>query len=158
MSSLATQFQRRYQNLKLINGIFVPTFNENDGIYARVMAWFFSNKFWLSSLAVFEKFLFFLIFFAVQAVLHKSERNASDKPRDAFTFHVTETYNTQWSKLNWLQNQASPGSFSMLYDDSKLHKETKWCEKLGSTVQSPRTVRLIQNFQNLWSNYDKIDF
>ncbi|XP_014661763.1 PREDICTED: phytanoyl-CoA dioxygenase domain-containing protein 1-like [Priapulus caudatus] len=37
------------------------------------------------------------------AVAHKSEKNLSNKPRQIYTFHVAESENTTWSKLNWLQ-------------------------------------------------------
>lgn len=36
-------------------------------------------------------------------VIHKSEKNLSDKPRPAYTFHIIENYNTVYSKENWLQ-------------------------------------------------------
>jgi len=53
-----------------------------------------------------------------KAVIHQSEKNTSEKPRDAFTFHVNENFESDWSKLNWLQHTGSPASFSVVYDDS----------------------------------------
>ena len=55
-----------------------------------------------------------------KAVLHKSEKNTSEYPRDAFTFHVVETHKSDWSKLNWLQPTGSPASFSLIYDGSNI--------------------------------------
>ena len=52
-----------------------------------------------------------------KAVIHKSERNLSEKPRDAFTFHVIETFNSDWSKLCWLQPTGSDASFPLVYND-----------------------------------------
>lgn len=49
-------------------------------------------------------------------VIHKSEANKSDKPRNAYTFHVVETKNTAWSPDNWLQ-QTNDYTFPILYDD-----------------------------------------
>ncbi len=39
------------------------------------------------------------------SVLHKSEKNTSDKPRLAYTFHVVDFKNggAKWSPKNWLQ-------------------------------------------------------
>ena len=53
-----------------------------------------------------------------KAVIHKSEQNTSEKPRDAFTFHVNENYNADWSKLNWLQPTGRSASFPVVFDDS----------------------------------------
>lgn len=36
-------------------------------------------------------------------VLHKSAPNKSEKSRHAYTFHIVEQENTEWSKQNWLQ-------------------------------------------------------
>lgn len=36
-------------------------------------------------------------------VLHKSAPNKSEKSRHAYTFHIIEQENTEWSKQNWLQ-------------------------------------------------------
>lgn len=36
-------------------------------------------------------------------VLHKSEANKSKHPRHAFTFHMVETKDSEYSALNWLQ-------------------------------------------------------
>ena len=37
-------------------------------------------------------------------VVHKSEKNLSDRSREIFTFHIAEsTGNTVWSKDNWIQ-------------------------------------------------------
>ncbi|XP_067825902.1 phytanoyl-CoA dioxygenase domain-containing protein 1 [Heptranchias perlo] len=36
-------------------------------------------------------------------VVHKSALNTSDKSRHAYTFHLMESRNTQWSEENWLQ-------------------------------------------------------
>lgn len=48
------------------------------------------------------------------AVVHKSEKNLSDKSRLIYTFHVAETHNTKWSELNWLQ-PADQMPFPSLY-------------------------------------------
>uniref|UniRef100_A0A914W8U7 Phytanoyl-CoA dioxygenase n=1 Tax=Plectus sambesii TaxID=2011161 RepID=A0A914W8U7_9BILA len=40
-------------------------------------------------------------------VWHKSEANKSDKSRHAYTFHVVERSDTEWSKDNWLQETPS---------------------------------------------------
>ena len=34
-------------------------------------------------------------------VLHKSAANKSEKSRNAYTFHVVEEENTEYSKQNW---------------------------------------------------------
>lgn len=34
-------------------------------------------------------------------VLHRSSVNKSEKSRHAYTFHVVEQENTEWSKENW---------------------------------------------------------
>lgn len=47
-------------------------------------------------------------------VVHRSELNKSDKSRHAYTFHVIETENTEYSKDNWLQPPAGK-SFPLLY-------------------------------------------
>lgn len=39
-------------------------------------------------------------------VVHKSERNLSQKPRPAYTFHVIDTYMTNYASDNWLQPTA----------------------------------------------------
>jgi len=36
-------------------------------------------------------------------VVHKSEKNLSDKPRHAYTFHIIETEGSTYSPENWLQ-------------------------------------------------------
>ncbi|KAJ8925090.1 hypothetical protein NQ315_001262 [Exocentrus adspersus] len=41
-------------------------------------------------------------------VVHFSEANRSQKPRHAYTFHVVEQKNTQYSKDNWLQPGQRP--------------------------------------------------
>ncbi|XP_055330091.1 phytanoyl-CoA dioxygenase domain-containing protein 1 homolog [Paramacrobiotus metropolitanus] len=48
-------------------------------------------------------------------VIHRSEDNTSDLPRHAYTFHVVDHHNAQYSKENWLQpSEALP--FPKLYD------------------------------------------
>ncbi|XP_077624482.1 phytanoyl-CoA dioxygenase domain-containing protein 1 isoform X2 [Crocuta crocuta] len=39
-------------------------------------------------------------------VVHKSEKNLSDRSRHAYTFHLMETWDTVWSPENWLQPTA----------------------------------------------------
>ncbi|XP_067946194.1 phytanoyl-CoA dioxygenase domain-containing protein 1-like [Watersipora subatra] len=39
-------------------------------------------------------------------VMHKSESNLSEKPRNAYTLHVIEQKGTVWSSENWLQPTA----------------------------------------------------
>lgn len=39
-------------------------------------------------------------------VLHRSAENKSEKSRHAYTFHIVEQENTEWSKQNWLQPTA----------------------------------------------------
>ena len=39
-------------------------------------------------------------------VYHKSERNTSDKPRHAYTFHIIETEGSHYASKNWLQPTA----------------------------------------------------
>lgn len=34
-------------------------------------------------------------------VLHRSAENKSEKSRHAYTFHIVEQENTEWSKQNW---------------------------------------------------------
>jgi len=36
-------------------------------------------------------------------VLHRSSPNKSEKSRHAYTFHIVEQENTEYSKQNWLQ-------------------------------------------------------
>ena len=36
-------------------------------------------------------------------VYHKSERNTSEKPRHAYTFHIIETEGSHYASKNWLQ-------------------------------------------------------
>eukprot|EP01080_Neovahlkampfia_damariscottae_P010327 gene10327-2743_t len=40
-------------------------------------------------------------------LIHKSHKNLSDKPRDAFALHIIEDQ-SKWSKLNWLQRETFP--------------------------------------------------
>lgn len=48
-------------------------------------------------------------------VVHKSEINRSQKSRHAYTFHVIETDDVEYSKDNWLQ--APDGKpFPVLYE------------------------------------------
>ncbi|XP_055357846.1 phytanoyl-CoA dioxygenase domain-containing protein 1 homolog [Paramacrobiotus metropolitanus] len=48
-------------------------------------------------------------------VIHKSEDNTSDKPRNAYTFHVVDFNNARYSPENWLQpTEAMP--FPKLYE------------------------------------------
>lgn len=49
-------------------------------------------------------------------VVHKSEHNASAKPRPVYTFHVTESDGLEWDKSNWLQPTESL-PFPCLYDN-----------------------------------------
>ncbi|XP_033643081.1 phytanoyl-CoA dioxygenase domain-containing protein 1-like [Asterias rubens] len=47
-------------------------------------------------------------------VIHKSEKNCSDRSRHIYTFHISESNDTEWSKGNWLQpTEALP--FPELY-------------------------------------------
>ncbi|XP_022356652.1 phytanoyl-CoA dioxygenase domain-containing protein 1 isoform X1 [Enhydra lutris kenyoni] len=39
-------------------------------------------------------------------VVHKSEKNLSDRSRHAYTFHLMESLGTVWSSENWLQPSA----------------------------------------------------
>jgi len=39
-------------------------------------------------------------------VYHKSERNTSEKPRHAYTFHIIETEGSHYASKNWLQPTA----------------------------------------------------
>uniref|UniRef100_H2Y636 Phytanoyl-CoA dioxygenase domain-containing protein 1 n=1 Tax=Ciona savignyi TaxID=51511 RepID=H2Y636_CIOSA len=50
-------------------------------------------------------------------VHHRSNKNASENSRNIYTFHVTETYKSQWCKRNWLQPPPN-SQFPVLYDDS----------------------------------------
>lgn len=47
-------------------------------------------------------------------VLHRSEANVSSKSRHAYTFHVYDAADTEYSKLNWLQPVAG-APFPFLY-------------------------------------------
>lgn len=47
-------------------------------------------------------------------VVHRSELNKSTKSRHAYTFHVIETDNVEYSKDNWLQPPADK-PFPILY-------------------------------------------
>ncbi|KAL9967453.1 hypothetical protein ACROYT_G025675 [Oculina patagonica] len=49
-------------------------------------------------------------------VLHRSLPNKSEKSRHAYTFHIVEQQNTEWSKQNWLQ-PSSELPFPVLYTD-----------------------------------------
>lgn len=50
------------------------------------------------------------------AVVHRSAKNLSDKPRHAFTFHLVETAGCTYRKTNWLQpSKESP--FKKLMED-----------------------------------------
>ncbi|XP_077967270.1 phytanoyl-CoA dioxygenase domain-containing protein 1 homolog [Styela clava] len=49
-------------------------------------------------------------------VQHYSAKNISDKSRHIYTFHVAESYQTEWSKKNWLQPTDTP--FPVVYDCS----------------------------------------
>jgi len=52
-------------------------------------------------------------------VHHHSEANTSENSRHVYTFHVVESYKTEWDKQNWLQpTEQLP--FSPMYDDSEL--------------------------------------
>lgn len=46
-------------------------------------------------------------------LLHKSEKNISQKGRIAYTFHVIEADDTEYDSKNWLQ--PPPGGFTKLY-------------------------------------------
>ena len=37
--------------------------------------------------------------------VHKSLKNFSEHPRDAYTLHIVDTYDDKWSELNWLQRK-----------------------------------------------------
>lgn len=45
-------------------------------------------------------------------VVHRSFRNSSDKPRHAYTFHVIDTHESDYSSQNWLQ-----AKFHSLYEN-----------------------------------------
>ena len=47
-------------------------------------------------------------------VLHKSEANTSTKSRHAYSFHVYDAVDTEYSKLNWLQPEENT-AFPSLY-------------------------------------------
>jgi len=47
-------------------------------------------------------------------VVHRSENNRSDESRHAYTFHVVETQNCEYSKDNWLQPPKDKG-FPVLF-------------------------------------------
>lgn len=49
-------------------------------------------------------------------VVHKSEKNISDKPRPAYTFHVFDTHETEYAADNWLQ-PTTDLSFTKLYEN-----------------------------------------
>lgn len=48
-------------------------------------------------------------------VVHRSEKNKSNDSRHAYTFHVTESLNCEYSKDNWLQPPKYKG-FPVLYE------------------------------------------
>lgn len=48
-------------------------------------------------------------------VLHRSEKNLSDKPRPAYTFHIIETNGTKYSTENWLKPSKEENPFLPLY-------------------------------------------
>ena len=47
-------------------------------------------------------------------VVHKSYQNFSDRPRNAFTFHLYEGEGSSWGKTNWNQ-PTDKGTFVELY-------------------------------------------
>ena len=40
----------------------------------------------------------------MKQVHHYSEQNKSNKSRHVYTFHVVESHNCVWDKLNWLDD------------------------------------------------------
>lgn len=48
-------------------------------------------------------------------VLHKSEKNLSDKPRPTYTFHIAETKDTVWSDKNWLKPPTKENPFLPMF-------------------------------------------
>eukprot|EP00794_Sanderia_malayensis_P003078 gene3077-3543_t len=52
-------------------------------------------------------------------VVHKSEKNVSDRSRHIYAFHVYDSKDTTWTKDNWLQPTAEH-PFPLLYSDAKI--------------------------------------
>lgn len=55
-------------------------------------------------------------------VVHRSEPNRSKQSRHAYTFHIIETDNTEYSKDNWLQPPEGK-EFPVLYEKIKTTEE-----------------------------------
>uniref|UniRef100_U5EY12 Putative peroxisomal phytanoyl-coa hydroxylase n=1 Tax=Corethrella appendiculata TaxID=1370023 RepID=U5EY12_9DIPT len=53
-------------------------------------------------------------------VVHRSERNKSDKSRHAYTFHVIDTDDCVYSESNWLQPQPDK-PFKILYENRNVN-------------------------------------
>ena len=57
-------------------------------------------------------------------VVHRSDANRSDKPRNAYAWHVIETHDCTWSAQNWLQPSANL-AFLKMYEYDEAARLTK---------------------------------